>query len=163
MPADITYERGGSAVVVKADVASGWRRTKNTFGYWTTTQAPFRGDITLKAQVDIAARPNYVGKDCQDFPLSLKGEFGTDALRCRFGAGLLEVRFLMCDSLPWRWTPARNPEVFWDQYPMAVIGRISLAFRFWAIFMLPPKLRAGDIREWDTQFCSGGLPSLGKR
>jgi hypothetical protein len=165
MPADITYEGGGSSIVIvaKADIANGWRRLKNTFGSWSAAHAPFHGNIDLRAKVEVVARPNYLGQSFHDFPLNLKGEFGSDALRCRYGAGSLEVRFLRSDLLPWRFTPARYPELFWEEYPMAAIGRRSLSFRFWAVFVLPDKLRTGDIREWNTQFCSGGLPSLGKR
>jgi len=148
---------------VSADVAKGWRQLKNSFGYWDSARAPFRGDITLKVQLEVAARPNRVGNKTHDFPLNLQGEFGSETLGCQFKTGVLVVRFIICDSLPWRWTKSRNPEVFWDAYPLASMGQVSFALRFWAGFMLPDGLRAGDIREWDTQFCSGGLPSLGKR
>lgn len=163
MAADITYEGLGSIVKVKADVANGWRRLKNTFGYWDSARAPFRGDITLKVQIEVAARPNHFGNAFDDFPLDLQGEFGSETLHCRLRTGVLDVRFVISDSLPWRWTKSRDPEVFWDAYPVASVGRVAFALRFWAIFMLPNGRKAGDVRDWDTQFCSGGLPSLGKR
>ena len=163
MSADITYEHQGSILNVRCGVSNGWRRLKNTFGYWDSARAPFRGDITLKTQVEITAVPHERGATCRDFPSDLQSQFGEGLIQCGLRSGVLNVRFFICNELPWRLAKSRDPEVFWEAYPLGSIGTASLALRFWAIFVLPDTLRAREIREWDTQFCSGGLPSLGKR
>jgi hypothetical protein len=57
----LELESGGKTALAIADVASGWRRLKNTYGFSEESRLVLAGDEILRVQASIYAWPNFLG------------------------------------------------------------------------------------------------------
>jgi hypothetical protein len=64
----LELESGGKTALATADVARGWRRLRNTFGFCEESRLELTGDEILRVQASIHAWPNFFGSRLAQLP-----------------------------------------------------------------------------------------------
>jgi hypothetical protein len=158
---DYCFEPQGDVLKITANVARGWKKLTKGYGFSERIDGQFRGDYRMRIQVDVL-RNDYL-KRTQEFPKALVGGCESDCLTCSLDGGSLLAKVPLPRNPCWRLSEARNPEIVCQAWPVAAAGHAVCGLKLLIVFFAPQDARPRDIREWDTQFWSGGLPSLGKR
>jgi hypothetical protein len=161
---DITFVEQGTFLKGTGRIADGWRAWKNGFAFFGRGAADYRGDRRISLDVDVKARPNSRSPLIEQFPVDLEasGEsrFSLFAVRNGKLAVLFPIALALQGAQP-RESMVLNDygtEIRWPR-KTAIWFELSMRFRIAA----PPGRSAPVVREYDTQFWQGGLPSLGRR
>lgn len=163
---DITFVNRGTYLKSVGQVAGGWGVWKNGFAFFGRGAIDYRGDRQIRVDLDIKARPNSRASVVREFPLDLEasGEsrFSIFAIKngkvaisfpiesALDGARLAESESLVLNDY--------GTEVRWPR-DKTIWFELGICFRIAA----PPGKSPPVVREYDTQFWQGGLPSLGRR
>jgi hypothetical protein len=154
-------------VEASANVAGTWKRNETGFGFFAKGGIPYVGDRGLEFTMNVRVRPHGRFSHFARFPESLQkhGSWGaeveTGAYEVDKGKAVVIVDVdALRDVLEQKdGNPLYLGPVILVQGPQGLYIQMNVSVR---IAPAPPPTR-GDIPEWDTQFCQGGLPSLGKR
>jgi hypothetical protein len=146
---------------ITANIAYGWSKLPKGYGFREQVNGQFRGDYRVRIVVDVL-RNGYL-KRTSVFPNELSGSYENDCLCCNLDRGLLRVKVPVPRNPCRRLSDKGNLVIFCEAWPVALAGDATCGLSLLITFFAPQEARPQDIREWDTQFCSGGLPSLGKR
>jgi hypothetical protein len=80
----LELESGGKTALAIADVAAGWRRLRNTFGFCEESRVLLAGEEILRVQASIYAWPSFLGSRVAQFPPTfgrLTRSWGSSELR----------------------------------------------------------------------------------
>lgn len=154
-------------IEASADVAGGWRRNERGFGFFARGGIPYLGDRGLEFTLNVRVHPYRQVSHFASFPESLEkhgfwgAEIGAGAYDiCRGRAVVLVALDALRDVLEQRGeAPFHFAPVILVEGPQRSYIQMNVSAR---VVPAPPS-PIGDVREWDTQFYQGGLPSLGKR
>lgn len=154
-------------VEASARVATGWKRRDTGFGFFAKGGIPHLGDHSLEFTMNISVRPHRRFLHFASFPedLQARGSWGsevaTGAYEVEKGTALVLVDLdALKDVLEQKnGDPFYFAPVVLVQGPQGSYIQMNVSVRIAPTPLVP----IGDIAEWDTQFCQGGLPSLGKR
>jgi hypothetical protein len=154
-------------VEASANVARAWKRNEKGFGFFAKGSLPYLEDRGLEFTMNVRVRPKGRFSHFASFPENLqthgfwgaKGETGAYDVENGKVVLLFDVDALK-DVLERKGGETLNlAPVTLVHGPLGLYIQMNVSVR---IVPTPPT-PIGDIREWDTQFCQGGLPSLGKR
>jgi hypothetical protein len=158
----LELESGGKSALAIADVASGWRRLKNTFGFCEESRLALTGDEVLRVQAAIHAWPNFFGSRLAQFPPTygrLNRVWGSSELR---GDGLrvmVDIPRVRLQRLP----KSGLPGIYEAPTELDKQERVG----FWFSLLVTVATRAAreypDVLEWNTQFLMGGRPGSNRR
>lgn len=164
----IDFRFATSGLVVNCDIAHGWKRAQKTFCYSEDCRnIPLKGDCTLRVHVSVFPVPVSFQKEV----FTVTGAYaGEDVRGIRF---VLEQPTLTI-SVPLFVGSEFNPRLQWgktaDSHKPKFESEVNVldelgAFRVCLLGVLtPPPNRPGPT-AWEPGqgFCSGGIPTLGKR
>jgi hypothetical protein len=158
---DYVFGHGGDLLEIPADVALGWKKLKNGYGFDERTSGPFRGDSRMQIAAYVERSQHLKG--VVEFPKELEGSMRTEYLQCSLSGGELIAKVRLRGNPSWRRTEAGNAILVCEAWPVASEGRASCGVNLKIFFFAPPDARPGDIREWDTQFFPGGQVESSRR
>jgi hypothetical protein len=148
------------------NVATGWGPWKNGFGYFGRANEDYRGDRRIKVELNLLARPNAYAQFAKDFPGDLEATGTTQFAHFLVRNGKISIMSpieWMLDQLPTQ----TNQSVNFVDYGNRVdwTGNRVVWFEMYLRLCIepPPGAPAPVVREFNTQFWQGGLPSLGRR
>ena len=150
-------------VEASANVAGGWKRNEGGFGCFAKGGIPYLDDRGLEFTMNVRVRPKGGLSYFASFPEDLQthGFWGGGAYYVENGKVVLlfDVDAIK-DVLEQKGGEQLNlAPVTLAQGARGLRIQMNVSVRI--VPAPPPPIE--DIREWDTQFCQGGLPSLGKR
>jgi hypothetical protein len=160
---ELKTDSGGQVVLATADVAHGWRKLTNTFGFCEEARLEFPSELVLRVQASIRAWPNIFGSRLMSYPQNvfglLKATWGKFELREGELRMTIEVPVIRGELLP----RSGLPGIY--QPPVEVDRRDRIGFWFSLLIVLAQKTHGNypDIVEWDTQFAMGGRPGSSRR
>lgn len=156
-------------VKATADVAAGWRKNEQGYGFFPRGGIPYPGDRSIEFTMNVRVRPHNRFSHFTTFPRDLRvgGDllwrgidgFGVFAVKDGRAGVVIAVGALREELEREEGNPLHFVPVVLLQGPGSVRVQMSVSV---SILSSPPT-RVGDIREWHTEFFQGGLPSLGKR
>ncbi len=151
-----------------ADVASNWRRNDRGNGAFGTGSIPYPGDRSIEVSMNVRVRPHGRPQYFATFPEDLetsgdlvwaeRGAFGVYAVKNGKAAVAILAGHLR-DEMESR----EAQPIYFDKLTLGRTGPVQIQMNVSIRLLSAPATPLGDIPEWDTQFFSGGLPSLGKR
>lgn len=151
-------------LIVDAELANGWHRLKNNYGFFEQTNLDYRGDRKIHVRVAVDAWPAELGKFADSFPKDHASQGWAGHIWYRLAKGRLHLRTVM-DLVESSSLPSSKKNGFYDgPIEIARDGEVRYWLRVWVVLDPPPGRRPGDTRNYDKQpWWPGGLPSLGKR
>jgi len=143
---EVHYGDRRTSLVMKADLDRGWRKLKNTYGFFQHKRIPYRGDLSIKAQLAVWAYPSSLSEWAQTFPdceLEYGGKDFSYALRNR----QLVVKVALLPHQPWRKTPQGRP-LLYVRLPL-LEGEYGpwCELHTWIVFHEGSR-PVGDVRVW---------------
>jgi hypothetical protein len=151
------------AVLATADVAAGWRRLSNTFGFCEESRLEMTEGRSLRVQASIRAWPNIFGSRLTEYP---KGVFGLlkenwGRLELREESLRITINLVTIDRE--RLPRSGLPGFYQKPVELDRVSRVG----FWlSLLVLRAELAQREypeIMEWDTQFFMGGRPGSNRR
>ncbi len=154
-------------VEASANVAGGWKRNERGFGFFTKGGIPYLDDRGLEFTMNVRVRPKGGLSHFASFPedLQTRGSWGAEGETGAYDVENGKVVLLFdVDAIKEVLEQQGGEQLNLAPVTLAQGARglriqMNVSVR---IVPAPPPPKE-DIREWDTQFCQGGLPSLGKR
>jgi hypothetical protein len=157
----LEFESGNSVRAI-ADIAHGWRRLKNTYGFCEECRMGLSGDEVLRVQASLYAWPNVFGIRVRTFPPAF-GQLNSPWGRCMLYDSLLTITLDLAAIRSERLSRSGLPGVFQPATELDKQGRVG----FWLSILTTVQHSAAqeypDILEWDTQFLMGGRPGSSRR
>jgi hypothetical protein len=158
----LELESGHKTALATADVARGWRRLKNTFGFCEESRLELVGDEVLRVQASVHAWPNFFGSRLAQFPPvygRLERVWGSSELR---GEGLriiVDIPTVRLERLP----KSGLPGIY--EAPTEIDKQDRVGFWFSLLVVVAPRVAREypDVLEWNTQFLMGGRPGSSRR
>jgi len=166
---DITVVNDGTLGMLLrsiGQVADGWVPWKNGFAFFGRGAIDYRGDRKISVDVDIKARPNSRASTVKEFPPDLEASDTSRFSLFGIKHGKLTILFPIEHVLD-RAHLAETESLLLKDYgteirsPRSSTIWFELGMRF--RIAAPQGKSAPVVREYDTQFWQGGLPSLGRR
>ena len=161
---DVTYSRGKTEIIMKADLARGWRKLEKTYGFFRTLWIWYPGDIRVRTQVSALAQPGTFDASAAEFP-DVNVERGNQQTKFSINQRLLEVRVALTPEQPWRLMMEKRPGLFFDELTID-IGQpyFWLDLRAWIVFHPPDKAPIKDVKVWcQRHFVPGGQSESNRR
>jgi hypothetical protein len=161
---DITFVEHGEWLKCVAQIANGWATWKNGFGFFGRGVVEYRGDRKISINADLKARPNNQAAAVNEFPVVMEASgqsrFSLFVVKNGKLAFLFPVALALEGIKPTESLVLndRGTEIRWSENTKFWF-ELEIFFRIAA----PPGRSAPVVREYNTQFWQGGLPSLGKR
>lgn len=161
---DVNYADRGSALIIKANLAEGWRELKKTFGFFAHKRIHYRGDWTIRAQLSVIAQPPTFDEQAGSFPLLTK-EYGGSLVSYALKERQLLVRIALNPDQPWRIMSTGRPGLYIEELPLLTLGdRLWFDLRAWIVFHAPPPAPVPDVRVWCQKlFVPGGQIEANRR
>jgi hypothetical protein len=149
---------------IEANLASGWRRLKNTHGFCDRVTAE---GIDFKVEVALRAWPNWIGKRINEFPSDITARFThiPSPENPLIGYELSGARLVLHISIPDSAKgnlPNSHRRGFFLKERIWGPNRLGYWLSVLAYFV-ECAAQHPDILEFDTQWWQGGLPGLGRR
>jgi hypothetical protein len=150
---------------LEADVNDGWHRLTNTYGFCEQILAD---EIGLQVQVAIRAWPNRIGQDADKLPRDATAYFrhvadnNPSLISYRLGGGVFELRLGISECKKSVLPRSRRRGVYLEPRKIWGPQELKLWFSTLAYFVDRESIEHPDIREFDTQFYSGGLPGTAR-
>lgn len=162
-PIDVRLEDGGNRLILVSDVAGGWQAWRNGYGFFgLAPRVDLSGGKWLWISLQVIARPNHLSHLVSTYPQNVEVPGGSRNLLFEFvGPDLIAVVELR--TLLERLNEAQNPRMGWDLFPVFECGRIKFELKVWIILNEEGRPGPGDVREWDTEFWSGGQIESNRR
>ena len=165
---DCRFTNGGFEAILDSDIAGGWRRLKNTFGFCEESKTEVSNDEILRVQVAVYAWPNYLGVAMGNCPQDIFGlekqpQFTFEVRSAKFSL-TLPMEGIRASTLPKSGLPGfyQRPICFWKMQ-----SRNAREIGFWVSILVVLNHRVAqiypDITEWDTQFLSRGRYGSNRR
>jgi len=146
-----------------ADVAKGWRKLKNTFGFCEESRLEMAEPVVLRVQASIRAWPNIFGSRLSQYPQGVfglvKADWGRAELREEDLQIVIEVQAIRRERLP----RSGLPGIYLQPVEFDKVGRVGLWFSILILLAERTQREYPDILEWDTQFIMGGRPGASRR
>jgi hypothetical protein len=155
---DVHYGDGRTAVVFEADLDRGWRKLQKTFGFFAQRRVPYRGDLSIRAQITVIAQPGSFEDWASTFPpAELEQDDGNFAVRVK--QRQLVVKVPLSADQHWRKTQQGRPEIFVEWIPLLRFDSMRwFDLRAWLIFHEGAPRPIPDVRVWaeNNLVISGG-------
>ena len=155
---ELRIEPDGKTAVSIADVARGWRRLTNTYGFCEEAKLEILGDKVLRVQASIRAWPNVFGSRLFRYPQSVYGLLKTEWGRAELREKQLQIAIDVPTIAVLRLRRSGLPGIYQPPTEMDKQGRVGLWLSLLVVLQDRAKTEYPDIVEWDTQFLSGGRP-----
>jgi len=143
-------------------VSPHWQRYKTGFGLFALNNGEYEIEgRKLWISLQLLARPNSLSHLVREFPEELESGAISENLKIGIIKGniVADVNLsFIHEHLP----EDQKIQMAWDLYPVAHWSRVSFAFKMIVILKTRISAPVGRTIEWDTQFCQGGLPGLGR-
>lgn len=147
--------------VATADVAKGWRKLKNTFGFCEESRLELSSDEILRVQACIYAWPKKYGIRSSSFP-PVYGQLAKPWGRCELRENALQINVLI-PMVRTQILPKSGLTGIY-QCPVELDKPDRIGFWFSLLVTLTkPQREYPDKLEWDTQFLMGGRPGSNRR
>jgi hypothetical protein len=153
----------GQTAHAMADVAAGWRRLTNTFGFCEECRLEVNDDKVFRVQASIRAWPNIFGVRLAQYPKDVYGLLKPDWGRVELKAHELDIAVNLPMVRLQRLPRSGLPGVYQQPIEMDRQGRIAFWFSVLILFSNSTNTEYPDITEWDTQFLMGGRPGSSRR
>jgi hypothetical protein len=157
---NVHYANGRTTVVMEADLDRGWKRLEKTYGFFSQTRVPYKGDLTLRTQLVVQFQPaSFEGLAHEFLDLQIgANEYGDEKLNYQLANKQLIVSVALHPDMPWRKTPQGRPEIFVEQLPFLSLDAPHwYDLRAWIVVHESPRRPIPDLREWTQKhFVSGG-------
>jgi hypothetical protein len=159
----ISVQESGKTVLAKGDIASGWRKLTNTFGFCEEARMEMPGDRVLRVQASIRAWPNIFGSRLRQYPENVFGLVKADWGRIELRAQELDIRLELIEIQARRLKRSGLPGIY--QEPIEIDKQNRIGFWLSLLVVLSESVHTDypDIVEWDTQFLAGGRPGGSRR
>jgi hypothetical protein len=154
-PLQVAYIRNATTIEIKADLAGGWwlRWGGHFFHEEDTLEY---GPLEIHLQLKVTP-----SRDCPEFPELLPRSGAYGGIEWDVAGTRLCIRVTPPVRLPWEFRPDGRKVGVWLQH-LGQFDDCSFLATLVIVLVPPSSALLGNIREWDTQFCQGGLPTLGK-
>lgn len=143
---DVHYGDGRTSLVMEADLDRGWTRLQKTYGFFRQTRVPYRGDLTIRAQMTVIAQPAGFEEWASAFPdlgLDEDGRHWSYTLQKKH----LILKVPLSADQPWRKTEQGRPEIFVEQLPFLKLNpKHWFDLRAWIVFHGGPRRPGPDVR-----------------
>src|SRR5437763_10976301 len=159
---DLQLEQEGKTAVAIADVHSGWRKLKNTFGFCEESRLEFPGDIILRVQASIHAWPNFLGSRLTQFPQAY-GRLERGWGSCELYGSTLRIDVDIATVQRQRLPKSGLPGLYEVPTELDKPDRIGLWFSLLVTIAPRASREYPDVLEWNTQFLMGGRPGSSRR
>lgn len=146
---DVHYANGRSAVVMEADLESGWKQLRKTCGYFRSTWVPYKDDLKIRAQLAVIAQPATFAEWARSFPdIEFEG-VGDETLSYTLRAKRLAITLSLSPGQPWRTTKQGRPQLYVEQVPFFRLDKDHwFDLRAWVIFHEASRPPVKDVRIW---------------
>ena len=159
---DCSFPNDNNILKVRADIGAGWHPWKWGYGFFGREDLDYVGDLRLRVDVRLVARPSHLSHMAEEFPAELFAEDGSETLRYILEGSVLNIHVDLSKELT-TLQNSRKPGVYWEPSLIQFEAPILYSLQLLLVFSPPPGRRPGDIREWGFPFPSAGLPGLGRR
>ncbi len=156
---DVSYKQHRTALEIVADIAGGWHREANTYGYTEHTSLDFPGDHTIKIELSVVPIPGGFQADARKFPRDQESRAGGEHISYVLRGPLLTVTAQLLDAsgrlnpaLPWKLTQTGKLALEWALGPIARHGSTPFELRLHLVFSPPLHATVEDLRAWQQQF-----------
>lgn len=160
---DLQTQPEKQLVVATANVAKGWRRLKNTFGFCEESRLEMGEGVILRVQASIRAWPNIFGSRLAQYPQSVyglvKADWGRAELREEELRIMIDVQAIRRERLP----RSGLPGIYQQPVELDKVDRAGFWFSTLILLAERTQREYPDILEWDTQFVMGGRPGASRR
>jgi hypothetical protein len=146
-----------------ANIASGWRRLRNTFGFCEESRLEMPEGLILRVQASIRAWPNVFGSKMTEYPQSVFGLVQANWGRLEVRQEALCIAINLHTIRRERLARSGLPGIYQKPIQLDKVGRISLWFSLLILLAEITHREYPDILEWDTQFVMGGRPGSSRR
>jgi hypothetical protein len=150
---------------LETNINDGWHRLTNTYGFCKQMLAV---EIDLQVQVAIRAWPNWIGKDADTFPSEATAYFRHIAdpilplISYRLSGHEFEQQISITQCRTARLPRSQRPGFYLAPRKIWGPRELQLWFSTLAYFVDREPVEHPDLREFDTQFYSGGLPGTAR-
>ena len=169
MPADfdVTYADGRKFVLLKADLAKGWRRLTKTYGFSRQMWIYYPGDFKVRTALTLLASPATFDESAAEFP-DVSLQRGTKLTSYQIKAKKLVMRVALHQDQPWRPIMGKRPGIYFEDLGLSIhqpmqqpaslqIGHFWLDLRLLLVFHPPGRAPIPDVRVWcQKMFVPGG-------
>lgn len=133
---------------MEADLERGWRKLQKTYGYFQQTKIPYRGDLTIRAQLAVIAQPAGFAEWASVFP-STEIDEQTGNVSYRVQNRRVVVKIPLSADQSWGMTEQGRPVIYLAEQPLLSLspGR-WFDLRAWVIFHESPARPITDVRVW---------------
>ena len=126
---DVTYTDERKALLLKANLADGWRRLEKTYGFFRQMWIWYRGDFRVRTMLSLLAQPATFDESAAEFPnVSLRG--GTELTNYQIEDKKLFVRVALHIDQPWRLMMGKRPGIYFED-----LGLLSANPNFGSIYV----------------------------
>jgi hypothetical protein len=145
---DVHYGDGRTALVFEVDLDRGWKKLQKTYGFFGQTRIPYRGDLSIRAQMTVIAQPaTFEGWAC-NFP-GVELEQSDDRSVLRLQERRLQLKVPLSPDQPWRKTQQGRPEIFVEWLPLLRLDNLRwFDLRAWIVFHEGALQPIPDVRVW---------------
>jgi hypothetical protein len=159
----LNIQPDGRMALATADLARGWRRLKNTYGFCEESRLDMAEGLILRVQASIHAWPNIFGSRLMEYPGNVFGlidaNWGRAELRDRDLCIAIELQTVRLERLP----KSKLPGIYQQPVELDKLDRIGFWFSLLIVLAEGTQREYPDIREWNTQFFMGGRPGGSRR
>ena len=172
MPADfdVTYADGRKFVLLKADLAKGWRRLTKTYGFSRQMWIYYPGDFKVRTALTLLASPATFDESAAEFP-EVSLQRGTELTSYQIEEKKLVMRVALHQDQPWRLIMGKRPGIYFEDLGLSIHPSIQqpasfhieekpwfwLDLRVLLVFHPPTRAPIPDVRVWcQKMFVPGG-------
>lgn len=162
---DVHYADGRQSLVMEANLGSGWKKLKKTYGFFHQTRIPFRDGLHIRAQLSVFAEPSGFGAWAEDFP-DIRIDLHDPDARYQILEKRLTVTIPLRPDQAWGKTPEGRPRLYIERLPLVTVGRIG-RHNLQGLIVVherssPP---ISDVRVWveNKLVVPGGQPESNRR
>jgi len=110
---DVTFADERRTIVMKADLARGWRRLEKTFGFFRQTWIWYKGDFRVRTMLTLLAQPATFDQSAAEFPdITLEG--GNELTNYRIAQKMLTLKIALREEQPWRLMMHKRPGIYFQ-------------------------------------------------
>jgi hypothetical protein len=151
----------GKDLIVIADIAKAWGRHENNYGFFEQSFVAYGAD-RVRVDVKVVTSPKHSAESVKSFPVDSTGVGDGKYSRYCLAGGTLIVKTSL-EAVMSHVLPTSGKPGFFEEINIATDGHVKYWLELYIRNYESGPSRPGDKKEWDTQFWSGGLPTLGKR
>ena len=158
----------GLLLKATADITGNWRQNERGNGTFGKGSIPYAGDRSIEISLNVRVRPHGKPRYFAAFPDNLKTD-GDLVWGARGAFGFFAIAHgrtgvaVYAGKLQEEMEDQEDKPIYFDKITLLKTGPARIQMNVSICLRSAPAVPRGDIPEWNTQFFSGGLPSLGKR